>query len=69
MKRLSVKQIGPWCSFCCHEKRNRATCRENGFAKVFACDQHLQNLEDHEAKELEADARYTEADNDTWGRL
>ena len=68
MKKLKQKQLGPWCSYC-PPKTTRATYRQDGFSGKFCCDGHKENLEADEQEEYRREQRYTEADDQTWGRL
>jgi|14BtaG_2_1085337.scaffolds.fasta_scaffold22662_6 hypothetical protein len=68
MKKLKENQLGPWCGFCA-PKTTRATHRENGARGMFCCQNHRQELKDHEREIGQREERYTEADHQTWGSL
>lgn len=68
MKKLKTLQLGPWCSFC-PPKTTRAVYREDGFARMFCCKEHIPDLKRHEILEISRESRVTDADLQTWARL
>jgi len=68
MKKLKQKQLGHWCSYC-EPKTTRAGYVNSGVVIKYSCDEHKGQLLTEEKQEQERDQRYTEADNQTWGRL
>ena len=64
VRRLTRKQIGPWCDYCPPNERERATYRGVYFTK-FACSEHLHFLETDDARHEASDSYQTEAEFQT----
>lgn len=64
MKRLLVKQLGPWCSYC--GGKVRAVYREDAFRDKYACEEHKGLLLEHENMLMKSEQHITEADIQTW---
>jgi hypothetical protein len=65
MKKLLNKQLGPRCSYCVN--KTKALYRQDGFAGLFACEEHKKDLLESEAKVN--NQPLTEADYSTWFKL
>lgn len=69
MKKLKHTQLGAWCDYCLLDRpKNRAVYVSRGFRNK-ACEEHKDVLSGEEERAAVRDARYTEADDQTWGDL